>query len=329
MSIISRKKKSILPTGDDYKTLDSSVDDLSKQTSELLSHFGETKLTEDKSKESSATKPANLKRRPAKAGKSFDIIAAPSKKSVVKKRPAVIKADQDEELLPEHASKSFNEPGYEEMVPKESINTGEIQASGDDKITEEAPVEISSAITSKPPGSLHFQQADSESENTTNLVDEKEEPTGEEENETNNKLEPSSQTVIAPLTNGDNAKDAEEVDSGTDQTNRSESKNAEEDETTISDQETILSEKDTDTGELYVNNLVKTTDKNGYVAPEGQQKPTVFDTNEYHPQLHDWSKLENKNGVKGYFLALLLVVAGALAYLILSGIEIPFIGKIF
>lgn len=329
MSIISRKKKSILPSGDDYKTLDSSVDDLSKQTGELLSHFGEPKVKEVKFKENLAVKPVNLKRRPGKKGKSFDIIAAPTKKSVVKKRPAAIEANQDEELLPEHAGKSFNEPGYEEMAPKESNSTEVITVNSDDKNIEEAPIEISSAITSRPPGSLHFQEADSESENTTNLVDEKEEPTSEDENETDKKLEPSSQTVIAPLTNDEKAKNGEEVDSETDLTNSPEAKNEEADEATTPDQETILSEQDPSSGELYVNNLVKSTDKKGYVAPEGQQKPTVFDTNEYHPELHDWSKLENKNGVKGYILALALVVAGALAYFILSGIEIPFIGKIF
>ena len=325
MSILKRKKKSVLPSGDDYKVLDGSVNDLSKQTSELLSHFGEKKEEVNTPKKASTVKSVNTKR---VSGKSFDIIAPSSKRHTSTKISAPIK--DDEVLLPEHAGKSFNELDFEEMPPKQSsapeiiTNKGSIINSED-----EAPSEISHTISTRPPGSLHFQESEAENEKMTDLVDEKEEPNNAEEPELSQELEPKVETEVVPLVPSVEEEKSETDTSKVDDDTKPEEEVIKSDEAVTDHAETILSENDSNSGELYVNNLVKTTDKKGYVAPEGQQKPTVFDTNEYHPQLHDWSKLENKNGVKGYFLALLLVVAGALAYLILSGTQIPFIGNFF
>jgi len=82
-----------------------------------------------------------------------------------------------------------------------------------------------------------------------------------------------------------------------------------------------------ESGELFDNNLVKSKPPKGYAPNVNQQKPTVFDTNEYHPELHDWSKLERDASLKWFVAALVLVVVAAAAYLLVSGVTIPFIGK--
>jgi hypothetical protein len=67
--------------------------------------------------------------------------------------------------------------------------------------------------------------------------------------------------------------------------------------------------------EVYANNLVKDTQPKGFQEHPGQQKPTVFDTNEYHPPLHDWSTLERRTPVAWLVVGGALLGAAALFYL--------------
>lgn len=71
-----------------------------------------------------------------------------------------------------------------------------------------------------------------------------------------------------------------------------------------------------ESGEIASSNLVKKTAAKGYEPHENQATPAIFDTNEYHVSLHDWSKLDHTQSQKWYILALLLVIAGALAYIL-------------
>jgi hypothetical protein len=79
-------------------------------------------------------------------------------------------------------------------------------------------------------------------------------------------------------------------------------------------------------GELFANNLVKESKLRGYQPDESQQKPTVFDTNEYHPELHDWSKLDRNDNSKWALLVLLILCGGGFLYFVVLGQPVPFIG---
>lgn len=70
-------------------------------------------------------------------------------------------------------------------------------------------------------------------------------------------------------------------------------------------------------GELYANNLVKPARVSGYQAHENQQAPTIFDTNEYHTELHGWT---NKKDAGPWIwlsaVALVVIVAGSVYYML-------------
>ncbi|MDQ5969785.1 MAG: hypothetical protein QG593_302, partial [Patescibacteria group bacterium] len=74
------------------------------------------------------------------------------------------------------------------------------------------------------------------------------------------------------------------------------------------------------------NNMNDMSKESGYKTPDSQQKPTVFDTNEYHVELHDWSKLEYKSNTLWYLLGLLFAIFAAGIFFIVSGFSVPFIG---
>ena len=61
---------------------------------------------------------------------------------------------------------------------------------------------------------------------------------------------------------------------------------------------------------------------------EGSDEPKpvdIYDTDEYHPTLHDWSKLSKQNHTPLYILLLLVVILGAVLYIIYADISIPFL----
>ena len=81
-------------------------------------------------------------------------------------------------------------------------------------------------------------------------------------------------------------------------------------------------------GELYANNLVKAKKPKGYQPLASQQKPTVFDTNEYHVDLHDWSKLDHSANSKWILFVLVAVLLGAFVYLIVLKQPVPFVSSV-
>lgn len=57
-----------------------------------------------------------------------------------------------------------------------------------------------------------------------------------------------------------------------------------------------------------------------------EPKPVdVYDTDEYHPTLHDWSKLSKQSHTPLYILLLLMVILGAVLYIVYADISIPFL----
>lgn len=72
--------------------------------------------------------------------------------------------------------------------------------------------------------------------------------------------------------------------------------------------------------QLFSDNL---DDKN--TEDSDEEKTDVFDTDEYHPKLHDWSKLEHHNNAPVIVLLLLLVLFALGAYAVITGMKLPFI----
>lgn len=329
-----KKKVSAVADKNELAELDNSVSELSKQTSELLKGF------KDKSSasESEPIKPSTVTDAPKTRAaasrshvKSFDIIQHPktrtSLKSTLKSSPETnLVSDSEIELLPEHATKSFNEieavdakspiqdvsPATSTIFSTPSVighRAGSLQVSSEiDTVTD------TSKITNEDKTET---QELSESEEESNKTE-------AEQVETKNSDSPSVQGItfeeeqIEVEESADNPlhdEDKKQSDANPLSADTNEADKTEVTETTVNPQ---------DSGELYANNLVHDAKPKSYSPLESQQKPTVFDTNEYHVELHDWSKLKHKNSVIWYFIVLIVVIAAAAAYMLLTDQKLPF-----
>lgn len=311
-----KKKPTKKPEKHDFTALDEAVSELSKQTEALLG-----------SAEPKPAKPKLPKKRsiPHTKGKSFDIIHDPSKKRPLKSslktavavQHKLITVTDNEELdhmLPEHATTSSSEvTAVEESAQKAPEEVSEpaaespvihghnkglvVQDSEETVVAEEAvkvlPKEDSKAAASH--SAITFED-DSGVEAEPEKAEEVPKPQ-------NSQVESKQEVTTEAST--DNSKDEPKDNDET-------------------EQEKPAELPAYNSGELFANNLVKESKPRGYKPDENQQKPTVFDTNEYHVELHDWSKLENHSGARWVLLALLILVAGGLGYFVISGQSFPF-----
>jgi len=319
MGILSKKKKQNAPSEDDFKLLDTSVSELSEQTSALLTHFGEKNSEDTKP---SMPKQVNSKNTP---GKSFDIIQGSH--SVTKKRVKKTFTEDTPsdavELLPEHAGKSFNEVTLEESQKKEVAEPNDklVEKIDEDDDSQNAAPAV---VVGHPAGSLRF---DSNEEEPATLHDEVDRDTTQQE-DTNEHSDVDKVDTVASteIKDHDGASESVAVDQKSEDSSESPKPDEKpEEELAETAEEGEQKEDSTATGEVFASNLGGSKSPKSYEPPEGQQQPTVFDTNEYHPELHDWSKLDHGHGGKWYVLALLIAIAAALAYFIFSGQKLPFI----
>lgn len=246
----AKKKKTIRPPEhDEHMALEDAMNELTRQTDALLS---ETK------KRAPVKKPTLPKQKivPHRKGAHLDIVGhtPSSPKKIV--HPEPVAATPHQELLPEHAGKSFNE------LPKSSR---QIESSDSEKKAEAVIIHSHEGRQVQPLGDSK------EHENDTEVAQEKA-PT------------PKKKTVTKPVVHEkinfiSPAEEKIDVHGATDHT-----------------------EKLEDDGIIP---LEKTS----------LQKPTVFDTEEYHSELHDWSKLSSTSRWPIVVLALLVVITIALVYL--------------
>lgn len=306
--MFKHKKQSKLED-DHFTALDAAVSELSKQTDALLSGFG----TESNRATTTNEKPTFTKKKNVlhTKGKSFDIIHDPKRRAHLK---ATLKSAapvtrlipvETELLLPGQASKSYNElsePSEKNVVVP--VETSKIQLNENRLDTREpvvSGVDSEPVITSTSPSkavshtTLSFSEPE-QSESTDNKS------TTQEPKVSKDPIQP-----VAELSQEEVVTDSEK---------KIKAEEAKETEVEKLDEQ--------NTGTLYPNNLVKDTEPKGYEAPETEGKPAIFDTETYHPELHDWSKLDHSNSKKWILLVLLLVVAGSGAYFILSGQKLPF-----
>ena len=275
-----KKKPVKKPAEKDFTALDAAVSELTKQTEALLGKA-----------EEKPSKPTLPKKRsiPHKKGKSFDIIHNPKSKTklhaslktakVTAHSTSLIEPKDEPTLLPDHAGKSFNELDSAVSEP-----------------TDEKPIQIKHHEGSLVP--LHEEPEQSAKNAET--------PSEDETIET---------ASISHTSLSFEEKEVEPEDSTTEQVTEKNTKpekeekqqNADEKEESAEEEKAVEKISDDapaepapdlpayNSGELFANNLVKERKQNGYKPLEDQQKPTVFDTNEYHPELHEDRKSTRLN----------------------------------
>jgi hypothetical protein len=349
MPILKKKNKSEVPSSNDLAELDGSVEALTRQTKELLKDFDDASKSESAQKKPQQKPPKTSathtkKKAPAEIvrkskARSFDIIH-PSEQ---KKLSATLKASPKplaSELLPAHAAdapfgakedtgsnaQSNEQPSIVHSHASGALNM--VQFEKDDTSQEDAPLPVGEPKTesdeeqpASPPPAPEVKPAEVVAESAEDkpavvkAVPEKEDSTESADSLTESTADKKPATEHPTESHDNKPKD--------DKTNEesSSSKELKEEE---KDKKDPIDETLT---QIYANNDSKLEEPERYESPEGQELPTVFDTSEYHAELglHDWSHLEKKQHVAWYILLLLVVVVGALAYLIFSGTPLPFI----
>lgn len=323
-------KKNSKNNDSDLSALDSAVSELARQTEALLGKTGE-KL-----------KPTLPKKKPTShaSARSFDIIHAgdsTKKSAVLKSAPPEQKMLDalDEKLLPESSDTKITESGNAVPEIVTSHKSGSLKVSVDEPV--EAEETDQAHTTNKPEKKAEKAKKSSarvaaKSEEQDILTD---------DSDTN---EPEESVDAAPSDDAKNSKGKTEPD---EQTEPSEDV-AETDDTDSTDDVKVDAKPTVETDEkatsvmatdpqispsqkpsdstqniqLYSDNLSK--DQPTEAEGEAVEKTDLFDTDEYHPTLHDWSKLEHKS--KGPILVLLvLTVLFALGvYAAMNGYVLPF-----
>lgn len=325
---IKPKNVSALPAKEDFSALDSAVSDLARETEALLGKTGEK-----------MSRPVLPKKKPDanSRAKSFDIIHNPDTN---KRSEAILKAPHPGQKLLE-----AEEAGAKQLADKIEADTK------DPEVDSVAEVSVHS------PGALKFNEGktieptsndkSSKAEVKSNNPEEKDkiEPKETEDSEESktvktpeskvNKSKATSTDEPDPLIETDSKVD-QEVDSKDDAV-KLESKvidlKPEDDKMdgiiSLAEQGDTDEPAKTDSSQkvqLFSDNLGESKSDDGE-ENDGDQ-PEIFDTDEYHPTLHDWSKLEHHSGWPPVLLLLLLVVAFAgVVYAVVSGMQLPFLPR--
>ncbi len=350
ISLGRSKKTSAIASSEEFAELDSSVSELARQTEALLGKSGEKM-----SKPVLPKKSAETKRAPGHtSARSFDIIHGSDKKS----SKAVLKASHpgqtvldvpEEKLLPaETADKSDESPLIVSTKPKAKVLSADI-------VTSHTPGALK--LDAKPKGAEAVEPSIEEDavrksgdapqsapEEVASKVDTvlplDEIPKGIDdgdvvETDTSDKeeLDSASDAVLSTEVVDEKTDDAEEVPEATDSTDakpaldediEDEKPNAE---ALSSDP---LTKEKTDVSQnvqIYSDNLEgDDSAKKGEddTTEDGDDKVDIFDTEEYHSTLHDWSKLEHHNRAPVIILLLLCVLFALGVYAVVSGIKLPF-----
>ena len=326
--LIKPKNVSVLPAKEDFSVLDSAVSDLARETEALLGKTGEK-----------MSRPVLPKKKPAanSRAKSFDIIHNPDTN---KRSEALLKAphpgqkllEADEAEAKQSADKieaDMKDPEVDSVAETSvhspgalKFNEGRtIEPTGKDKSSKvEVKSKNTEIIESKAPKVIE----DSEESKTVKTLDSKA-----------NTSKTASTDKSDSLTETD-SKVGQEVDSKDDVV-KAESKVDDpkpEDDDQMDGIISLAEQGDTDESaktdsshkvQLFSDNLGESKTDDG---EEDGVQPEIFDTDEYHPTLHDWSKLEHHSGWPPAVLLLLLVVVFAgVVYAVVSGIQLPFLPK--
>jgi len=335
------KKKITKPTKHDEAALSAAMKELSKQTEALLGS-SEPKKAPPVKKPQLPKKQSLQKSR----GKSFDIISQPKhprklKATLKTVEPKLLKSLQT--TLPKHqisehvSKKSTSAPGVEKaktlstssrsaVAPTIVHQKGRLQIQPQPAETDQASI-VTNEPKAAPSTSVARTGIIFSEDDTQEVI---EQPPSED-----NTSDDDGATIIEQETDDVN----EWIGESSSHTNSQ--KNVEQqdsqDANGVNEKSTAKSTKENDkqeeptvyrSGELYANNLVKAKKPKGYQPLASQQKPTVFDTNEYHVELHDWSKLDHGANSKWILILLVAVLLGAFVYLIVLKQPVPFVSSV-
>lgn len=323
--LIKPKNVSVLPAKEDFSALDSAVSDLARETEALLGKTGEK-----------MSRPVLPKKKPAanSRAKSFDIIHNPDTN---KRSEALLKAPHPGQKLLE----------ADEAEAKQSADKIEADMK-DPEVDNVAEVSVHS------PGALKFNEGktieptgkDKSSKVEVKTKSSEIKDVGEAEvSESNEPLDYEAEAPSKTLTDksGSESNEDSKVDDKPDK--EVDSKDSAKSDIKADDSKpendpmdgiiSLAEQGDPDEPaktdsshkvQLFSDNLSESkTDDDG---EEDGDQPEIFDTDEYHPTLHDWSKLEHHSSWPPAVLLLLLVVVFAgVIYAVVSGIQLPFLPK--
>lgn len=308
----------------DEAMLESAVGDLAKQTEALLGKSGEKmdKPVLPKKQSKPSTKHAGKK--------SFDIIhpnEATSSESILKSpHPGqkLIEAHEDDKATDTSAPKvekssstssapaivNTHNPGSLNVMSKKSVEpikrgVAAVQAEHDDESKDEQIVPVKRAAAEAKSAEDTEPVEEAKNEGASNPV----KTEGKKEDEP---VEFSSMPDKAAAADTSDKDDEGKEDESDTDSSESESK----DDSKASSNSVSEASKSI---QLQSDNLDDDEESD-------EPKPVdVYDTDEYHPTLHDWSKLSKQNHTPLYILLLLVVILGAVLYIVYADISIPFL----
>lgn len=330
------KKKITKPTKHDEAALSAAMKELSKQTEALLGS-SEPKKAPPVKKPQLPKKQSLQKSR----GKSFDIISQPKHPRKLK---ATLKTVEPKLLKPVQTTSPKHQ--ISEHVSKKSTLTSGVQTAK--SLSTSSRSAVAPTIVHQK-GRLQIQPQADEADQVSIVTNEpKEAPSASVARTGIIFSEEDTQEVIEQTPSDDDG--ATIIEQETDDVNEwigessshtNSQKSVEEEDSQVAakvnEKSAAKSTKEDDkqeeptvyrSGELYANNLVKAKKPKGYQPLASQQKPTVFDTNEYHVDLHDWSKLDHSANSKWILFVLVAVLLGAFVYLIVLKQPVPFVSSV-
>ncbi|MCB9823327.1 hypothetical protein H6800_03580 [Candidatus Nomurabacteria bacterium] len=319
------KNVSALPAKEDFSVLDSAVSELAKQTEELLGKTGE--------KMSKPVLPKKQPRLNSKA-KSFDIIH-----------------NADQKVRSESLLKAPH-PGQKLLEADESENP---KATDNNVVVKKTPeVESTAGLSAHTPGALKFaaektiepiaddknaikSDLDSQSKKPADTDSTNKAEIDDEPNSTPEDLQVDIANQTPDVKTDKDAMNDEESKSDLEVNHKAEKELAEvssdvsvikpvnETDDKLENQVDLSNTDKTDSSQkvqLFSDNL---NDSKSEDDDDDGAQPKIFDTDEYHPTLHDWSKLEHHSSAPKVVLLVLLVVLAAGVYIIVSGVKLPFL----
>jgi len=328
-----QKNISQLPAVEDVSELDSAVSELAKQTEALLGKSGE------KMRKPTLPKKAE-KNIPHSNGVSFDIIHDGTKSSVT---PAILKSP--------HPGQKLLEPSDGDDGDNIKVKISNKTDANEDTSKAEPAIAVGqSIVTTHKAGSLHSKStgsvdaADSDSpDGEVQAKDKADVNDGEQDKVTvtikSKSAQPAKPTIDATDQSddgddaestlkkpADNSESEDTSDESTDGARSGVQDDTKQQPTQTAAKPITMATDPTQSMQIYSDNLdKKTDDKDGNEEESDSDDPLIFDTDEYHPTLHDWSKLDRHSRGPVLILLLLMVLLAAIVYVVVSGIEIPFI----
>lgn len=332
----------MIPTGDEIAVLDGSVDELSRQTKELLSGYGGAKqskkeeqptshaVSKEKSEEPKIEKEKHKSTKsPAQKltvshhngrARSFDIIHSPAKR----KLQASLRA-RPQEPAPEPPS----------LQDRTADNEQSISEPPEEKAESAPSTPTSPAIVHHHAKGTLGLVAQPEEEQSQAEVAEEPDTTSEDPAFIAPKKQIQGPAITAPEATSPATQALSFSKDSTEQTEESSepadtSKNDTEDTKEQAHEPEESTGQDQEPEAQTANQKVATTASRSYepksfTPVKDEDAPFFFDANEHQPVLNDWSKLEKRHRGSWYVLALLLIIAGVLVFLVFSGRTLPFL----